>query len=159
RRRWRARSGRAARGRRRAGPRRAAPRPGRRARAIRRARWPRRAARAAFAAGSTAACRRRRRRRTTGRGCGSRRARRGGGGWRRRAPRRRDRSRLAPLLHDAEQVAGDLADLDLLGALGDAIAPVVAIDVLERIVPRVTDAAVDLDRAVGGVAQDRKSTR
>src|SRR6266446_4643376 len=64
--------------------------------------------------------------------------------WR---PRRR-------LLHapEAEQRAGDAADLDLLRALGDAVAPVVAVDVLERRVTRITDAAMDLDGAVGRFA-------
>ena len=42
---------------------------------------------------------------------------------------------------EAEQDLGDLAHLDLLGALGDAVAAVVAVDVLERHVPRVADAA------------------
>src|SRR5215475_11351935 len=53
---------------------------------------------------------------------------------------------------EAEQGAGDAADLDLLGALGDAITPVVTVDVLERHVPRVADAAMNLDGAVGGLA-------
>src|SRR6266851_4891400 len=55
------------------------------------------------------------------------------------------------LLHapEAEQRAGDAADLDLLRAFGDAIAPVVAVDVLERCVARIADAAMDLDGAIG----------
>src|SRR3954453_5459925 len=56
------------------------------------------------------------------------------------------------LAHEAEQVAGDAPHLDLLGALGDAGAAVVAVDVLERLVARVAEAAVHLHGAVGGVA-------
>src|SRR5262245_57813229 len=54
--------------------------------------------------------------------------------------------------HVAEQVARHLAHLDLLGAFGDAVAAVVAVDVLERLVARVADAAVHLHRAVGRLA-------
>src|SRR3954447_22645788 len=39
------------------------------------------------------------------------------------------------LLHEAEEVAGDTAHLDLFAALGDAVAPVMPVDVLERHVP------------------------
>ncbi len=46
-----------------------------------------------------------------------------------------------PLAHEAEHVAGDAAHLDLLGALGDAVAAVVAVDVLERLVARVAEPA------------------
>ena len=46
----------------------------------------------------------------------------------------------------------DLAQLDLVRALGDPVAAVVAVDVLERHVPRVAHAAAGLHRAVGGVA-------
>src|SRR5437764_13586780 len=56
------------------------------------------------------------------------------------------------LLHEAEQVAGDQTHLDLLGALGDPIPPVVAVDVLERLVARVSEAAVDLHLPVGSLA-------
>src|SRR5690242_10675733 len=55
-------------------------------------------------------------------------------------------------LDEAEQVAGHPAHLDLLGALGDAVPPVVPVDVLERPVPRVAQAAVHLHGAVRGVA-------
>src|SRR6266550_4397589 len=55
-------------------------------------------------------------------------------------------------LDEAEQVAGHPPHLDLLGALGDAVAPVVPVDVLERPVPRVAQAAVYLHGAVRGVA-------
>src|SRR5882757_5867182 len=41
-------------------------------------------------------------------------------------------------------------NLDLLGALGDPIAAVVAVDVFERLVPAVAESAVDLHGAVGG---------
>ena len=56
------------------------------------------------------------------------------------------------LVHEAEHVAGDAAHLDLLGAFGDAVAAVVAVDVLERLVPRVAEAAVHLHGPVGGLA-------
>src|ERR1700686_3234154 len=58
----------------------------------------------------------------------------------------------APWPHEAEQEAGDLAHLDLLRTLGDAVAPVVAIDVLERLGSRVADAAVHLHGAIGRLA-------
>src|SRR6266851_4060910 len=45
----------------------------------------------------------------------------------------------------AEQMPRHFADLDLLRAFGDAIAAVVAIDVLERLVAGITDATVHLD--------------
>jgi len=44
--------------------------------------------------------------------------------------------------------------LDLLGAVGDAVAAVVAIDVLERLVARVADRAVHLHRAIRGLADE-----
>ena len=50
------------------------------------------------------------------------------------APDRADALRRL-LVHEAEHVAGDPSHLDLLGALGDAVATVVAVDVLERLVP------------------------
>src|ERR1043165_6559278 len=56
------------------------------------------------------------------------------------------------LLHEAEQVARDSAHLDLLAAFGDAVAAVVAGDVLERHVPRVAETAVHLHGAVGCLA-------
>ena len=52
----------------------------------------------------------------------------------------------------AEQVGGHLAHLDLLGAFGDAVAAVVAVDVLERLVARIAHAAVHLHGPVGGLA-------
>src|SRR6185369_4828326 len=55
-------------------------------------------------------------------------------------------------LDEAEQVAGHPPHLDLLGALGDAVTPVVPVDVLERLVPRVAQPAVHLHGAVRGVA-------
>src|SRR5688500_17130083 len=54
--------------------------------------------------------------------------------------------------HVAEQVACHLAHLDLLRSLGDAVAAVVAVDVLERLVARITQAAVHLHGAVGRLA-------
>src|SRR5207248_2568654 len=55
-------------------------------------------------------------------------------------------------LDEAEQVARHPPHLDLLGALGDAVAAVVPVDVLERAVPRVAQAAVHLHGPVGGLA-------
>src|SRR5439155_6872601 len=49
---------------------------------------------------------------------------------------------------EPEEAAGDGADLDLLRALGDPVAAVVAVDVLERLGAAVADPAVDLDGAV-----------
>src|SRR5579883_2378222 len=54
--------------------------------------------------------------------------------------------------HHAEEMARHLADLDLLGAFGDAIAAVMAIDMLEGLVPGITHAAMDLDREIGRLA-------
>src|SRR5581483_3551335 len=56
------------------------------------------------------------------------------------------------LLHEPEEVAGDAAHLDLLAALGDAVATVVTVDVLERHVARVAQPAVHLHGAVGRFA-------
>src|SRR4051794_5450468 len=67
-------------------------------------------------------------------------------------------ARGASALHEAEQVPGDIADLDLLRALGDPVPPVVAVDVLELLVARVADAAVDLHRAVRRVADEAVRT-
>src|SRR5215472_4930871 len=55
-------------------------------------------------------------------------------------------------LDEAEQVARYPAHLDLLGALGDAVPAVVPVDVLERPVPGVAQAAVHLHGPVGGLA-------
>src|SRR5215218_184430 len=55
---------------------------------------------------------------------------------------------------EAEQVSGDVANLDLLRALGDAVPPVVTVDVLEGLVSGVPDAAVHLHRAVGRLADE-----
>src|SRR5690606_24237901 len=52
----------------------------------------------------------------------------------------------------AEQVPGDLAHLDLLRPLGDAVPAVVAIDVFERGVPGVAESTVDLEAPLRGVA-------
>src|SRR5207253_624497 len=56
------------------------------------------------------------------------------------------------LLHEAEEVAGHSSHLDLLAAFGDPVATVVAVDVLEGHVARVTEAAVNLHGSVGGLA-------
>ena len=52
----------------------------------------------------------------------------------------------------AEEEGRHLADLDLFRALGDAITAVVAVDVFERLVARIADAAMDLDGPVGRLA-------
>ena len=54
---------------------------------------------------------------------------------------------------EAEELLADLAHLDLLGSFRDPVAPMVAVDVLERHVPAVADAAAGLHGTVaGGVA-------
>ena len=55
---------------------------------------------------------------------------------------------------EPEHEAGDPPHLDLLRALGDAIAAVVAIDVLERGVPGVAQSAVHLHGPVGRLAAE-----
>ena len=55
---------------------------------------------------------------------------------------------------ESEQLARDLAQLDLVAALGDPVSPVVPVDVLKGLVPRVADAPVDLDRPVRRVARE-----
>src|SRR5690348_6235069 len=55
-------------------------------------------------------------------------------------------------LDEAEQVACHPPHLDLLGPLGDAVAAVVPVDVLERLVPGVAQAAVHLHGPVGRLA-------
>src|SRR5216684_6634969 len=54
--------------------------------------------------------------------------------------------------HIAEQEPRDLPLLDFLTAFGDAVATVVAVDVLERLVARIAHAAMDLHGAVGSLA-------
>src|SRR5690554_8184266 len=65
----------------------------------------------------------------------------------------------------AEQIGAYLAHLDLLGALGNAIAAVVAVNMLERFVPRISHPAMQIGRAscrerveisVGGVTWRRR---
>ncbi len=58
---------------------------------------------------------------------------------------------LAPRPHIAEEEAGDLAHLDFLGAFGDPAAPVMPVNMLERLVPGIADAAMHLHGAVGGL--------
>ena len=53
---------------------------------------------------------------------------------------------------ETEQVAGDLAHLDLFRTFGDPVATVVAVDVFERLMPRIPHAAVDLHRPVSHLA-------
>src|SRR5215470_15466453 len=55
-------------------------------------------------------------------------------------------------MHVAEHVPGHPAHLNLLSALGDPVAAMVAVDVLERLVPGVTQPAVNLHRPVRGFA-------
>src|SRR5713226_1906563 len=59
---------------------------------------------------------------------------------------------MLPRPHIAEQKSRDLALLDFLAAFGDAVAAVMAVDVLKRLVARVTHAAMHLHGAVGGLA-------
>src|SRR3546814_18821618 len=54
----------------------------------------------------------------------------------------------------AEQIGRHLAHLNLFRALCDAVAAMVAIDVLDRLVPRIADPAMDLHPAVGGLADE-----
>src|SRR5215472_16953853 len=63
-------------------------------------------------------------------------------------------SAIVAFLHaaHAEEMAGDAADLDFLGAFGDAIAAMMAIDVLEGLMARIAKAAMDLDREVRRLA-------
>src|SRR3954464_11204307 len=56
-----------------------------------------------------------------------------------------------PRPHIAEQESRHLALLDFLAAFGDAVAAVVAVDVLERLVSRTAHAAMYLPGAVGGL--------
>src|ERR1700726_4058698 len=69
----------------------------------------------------------------------------------RRIYRRHDPSML-PRSHIAEQKSRDLALLDFLAAFGDAVAAVMPVDVLERLVTRIAHAAMHLHGAVGGFA-------
>src|ERR1051326_8506854 len=59
---------------------------------------------------------------------------------------------MAPRASALEQLVGDLPDLDLLAALGDAVAAVVAVDVLEGHVARVAHPSACLHRSVGRLA-------
>src|SRR5215472_13794271 len=52
----------------------------------------------------------------------------------------------------AEEMARDATDLDFLRALGDTVAAMMAIDVLERFVARIAQAAMDLDGEIGRLA-------
>src|SRR5665811_596423 len=58
---------------------------------------------------------------------------------------------MLPCPHIAEQESRDLALLDFLAAFGDAVAPVMAVDVFERLVARIAHAAMHLHGAVGGL--------
>src|ERR1700758_1214963 len=57
------------------------------------------------------------------------------------------------LAAELEQPLRHPPDLDLLGALGDPVAAVVAVDVLERLVTAVAEAAEKLHRTIGGAAK------
>src|ERR1700722_10971407 len=61
---------------------------------------------------------------------------------------------MPPFPHIAEQKSRHFALLDFLAAFGDAVAAVVAVDVLERLVARIAHAAMDLHGAVGGLATE-----
>ena len=56
------------------------------------------------------------------------------------------------LAHEAEHVSGDPPHLDLFRPLGDPVAPVVAIDMLERLVAGIAEPAMHLHRPVGRLA-------
>lgn len=66
-----------------------------------------------------------------------------------RLPQRRIHQTRAPA--KAKQIRSNLAHLDLLAALGDAVPTVVAPDVLKRIMSRIAVSAMDLDGLVGGL--------
>src|SRR5690349_22705766 len=57
-----------------------------------------------------------------------------------------------PLLHKAKHVSGDAPHLDFLAALGNAVAPVVTIDMFKRLVARVAQAAMHLHGPVRRLA-------
>src|SRR5205085_3315771 len=59
---------------------------------------------------------------------------------------------VLPRPHIAEQESRHFALLDFLAAFGDAVAAVMPVDVLERLVARITHPAMHLHGAVGGVA-------
>src|SRR3954451_17076468 len=59
---------------------------------------------------------------------------------------------MLPRAHVPEQKSRHLALLDFLAAFGDAVAAVMAVDVLKRLVARVSHPAMHLHGAVGGVA-------
>jgi len=60
--------------------------------------------------------------------------------------------RPAAATADSEEFLTDLAHLNLFGAFGDPVAAMVPVDVFERHVSHVADAAAGLHRPVGGVA-------
>src|SRR6267154_6104565 len=59
---------------------------------------------------------------------------------------------MLPRPHIAEQKSRHFPLLDFLAAFGDAVAAVMPVDVFERLVARVTHAAMHLHGAVGGFA-------
>src|SRR5216684_2614787 len=62
------------------------------------------------------------------------------------------RPSMLPRPHIAEQKSRHFPLLDFLAAFGDAVAAMVAVDVFERLVTRVTHAAMHLHGAIGGLA-------
>ena len=56
------------------------------------------------------------------------------------------------LAHKTKHIAGDTAHLYFVGTLGDAVAAVVAINMFEVFVPRITQPTVYLHGLVGGIA-------
>ena len=54
----------------------------------------------------------------------------------------------APLVHEPEQIPRHPTHLDLFGALGNAIPPMMAVNVLERLVARIAHTAVHLHGSV-----------
>src|SRR5476649_2850100 len=59
---------------------------------------------------------------------------------------------MLPCPHIPKQKPRHFPLLDFLAAFGNAVAAVVAVDVLERLVARIAHAAMDLHGAVGGFA-------
>src|SRR5947209_16601488 len=56
--------------------------------------------------------------------------------------------------HEAEEMTGDFSHLDFFRSFGDAIAAMMAIDVLKRFVARIADAAMDLHGPICGFAAE-----
>jgi hypothetical protein len=66
---------------------------------------------------------------------------------------------MLPRPHISEQKSRHLPLLDLLAAFGDAVAAVVAVDVLERLVTRIAHAAMHLHGALSRAARAMPRSR